>query len=61
MDTIIALGGADLVTGGPGADFIDVKDGQPDDVVCGDNVGSGPEGVDVIEADPGDEVFPGNC
>jgi Ca2+-binding RTX toxin-like protein len=51
-DTIVALGGAD---------FIDVKDGSRDDIVCGDSIGEGGEGADTIEADPGDTVIPGNC
>jgi Ca2+-binding RTX toxin-like protein len=59
VDTIRDKDGPDLdfILGGPGNDFIDVLDGDPDDVVCFSD-GT----TDTTQADPGDRInTPEDC
>jgi hypothetical protein len=46
-DAIVGGAGSDMVLGGPGDDAIDVRDGLPDSVNCGD-------GIDAVSADQTD-------
>ena len=52
--------GADVVHGGIGIDEIDVQDGEPNDVACGD--AGWERGYDLILSNPGDVVvYEGPC